>query len=80
MMILAGERQLGQRVSPNCEQKRPTGVAPSAGIGFHPAAQLGHSAEVSFVLRIPGGAPEIRRCRYAGVTVPMNDREPGSGH
>jgi hypothetical protein len=27
MMILAGERQLGQRVSPNCEQNVRLGVA-----------------------------------------------------
>ena len=31
MMILAGERQLEQRVSPNFEQNVPLGVAPSAG-------------------------------------------------
>jgi hypothetical protein len=29
IMILAGERHLGRRVSPNCEQ-RPIGVPPNA--------------------------------------------------
>jgi hypothetical protein len=32
MMILAGERQLGQRASPNCEQIVALGVAPCAGL------------------------------------------------